>query len=235
MALAVLIALVCFAAATAGMVAVDRMAPAWTGAGQLAAVGVAALLAGGFFSRRETYRARWGPSAYRNAFARHIVTGLPVLFAAFVHTGFLPGRRLSGGGWMLAASALASILLLSGLVLWLRAIFTFGFDSLAMLYVYFPDEGRLIDSSIYRIIRHPAYAGVTQVVLAIGLWRGTWFSIAFGLFMPAGLTLFLRAFEERELLERFGEGYAAYRRRTSAFWPRPRDLAKYLRFLATGR
>ncbi len=233
-ALVGLIALACFSAATAAMLAVDRLAPAWSGAAQVLAVVVAAALAGGFFRRRGIYQARWGPLAYRNAFARRVLTGLPILFAAFVHTAWLPGRRIVVGPWLIVVSIAAAWLLVSGFVLWLRAIFAFGLDSLAMLYVYFPDEGRMVESSIYGVIRHPAYSGVMQMVLALALGRGTWFSIAFGLLMPAGMTIWLRLFEERELIERFGAGYAEYRRRTPAFRPRPRDVGRYLRFLAAG-
>jgi protein-S-isoprenylcysteine O-methyltransferase Ste14 len=233
-ALIALIALSCFSAATAGMLVVDHVAPAWSGAAQLGAIGVAAVLVGGFFRRRAAYRERWGDLAYRNAFARHVLTALPVLIAALLHTAWLPGRYVVVDPWSIPIAVLVAWLLVSGFVLWLRAIFTFGFDNLAMLYVYVPHEGRMVESSIYGVIRHPAYSGVMQVVLALALARGTWFSIAFGLLMPAGMTIHLRLFEERELLERFGTGYAEYRRRTPAFWPHPRDVGRYLRFLAAG-
>jgi protein-S-isoprenylcysteine O-methyltransferase Ste14 len=76
---------------------------------------------------------------------------------------------------------------------------------------------------------------VIRVGLAFGLWRGTWFSILFGLFMPIGLTLWLRLVEEPELIERFGEGYADYRRKVPAFWPRVQDAGKFMKFLVTGQ
>jgi protein-S-isoprenylcysteine O-methyltransferase Ste14 len=234
-ALIALIAISCFSTATAGMLVVDHVAPAWSGAAQLLAIGVAAVLVGGFFRRRATYRERWGALAYRNAFARHVLTGLPVLIAALLHTAWLPGRHVVVDPWSIVVAIAAAWLLVSGFVLWLRAIFTFGFDNLAMLYVYVPDDGRMVASSIYGVIRHPAYSAVMQMVLALALARGTWFSIAFGLLTPAGMTVFLRLFEERELVERFGAGYGEYRRRTPAFWPHPRDVGRYLRFLAAGR
>jgi protein-S-isoprenylcysteine O-methyltransferase Ste14 len=53
--------------------------------------------------------------------------------------------------------------------------------------------------------------------------------------MPVGLTLWLRLVEEPELIERFGQGYATYRRNVPAFWPKPRDAGKFLRFLISGR
>ena len=104
-----------------------------------------------------------------------------------------------------------------------------------MLYGYFPAEGRLVESAVYGFLRHPAYSGVVRLGLALGLWRGTWASIAFGLFVPLGLALWLRTIEERELVARFGDGYRHYRRRTPAFFPRTRDMLRFWRFLALGR
>jgi protein-S-isoprenylcysteine O-methyltransferase Ste14 len=74
-----------------------------------------------------------------------------------------------------------------------------------------------------------------RVGLALGLRRGTLWSVLFGLFMPLGLTLWLRLVEEPELLERFGAGYAEYRKRVPAFWPRWQDWGKFAKFLLTGQ
>ncbi len=53
--------------------------------------------------------------------------------------------------------------------------------------------------------------------------------------MPVILTLWLRLVEEPELIERFGGGYRAFRREVPAFWPRPRDVGRFYRFLLAGR
>jgi len=230
-----LIALASFATATAAMLAVDRRWPAWTSLGQVAAIIIGFVWTGQFFWQRKAYRARWGDLAYRNAFGRHVLIGLPVIIAAIAHTAYLPGRRIPLDWAPPVVSVIGLYLMVTGLVLWARSIVTFGLDNLAMLYVYFPDEGRLVESSIYSVIRHPVYSAVVRIGLALGLWRGTWFSIAFGLFMPVGLTLWLRLVEEPELMERFGEGYAAYRRQVPAFWSRPGDVGKFLRFLISGQ
>ena len=230
-----MLALACFALTTAGLLLVDRSWPAWSGLGQFAVVGLGFVLVSQFFWRRKEFQARWGERAYRNAFACYVLTGLPVMFAAIAHNSYLPGTRLLSGwaAWILVIPSL--YFLLTGLALWVRGVLTFGFDNLAMLYVYFPAEGRLVESSIYALIRHPVYSAVIRIGLALGLWRGTWFSIAFGLFMPLGLSIWLRLVEEPELIERFGEGYAKYRRSTPAFWLPPWDARKFLRFLVIGK
>lgn len=230
-----LIALLSFAAATVMMVAIDQLWPASTGFGQIAAIIIGFVLAGQFFWRRQAYRAKWGALAYRNAFVRFILSGPPMIFAALAHNAYLPGARLLLGWAGTAVLILGLFLFVSGLVLWVRSILTFGIDNLAMLYVYFPNEGQMVNSSIYSVIRHPVYSAVAHLGLALGLWRGTWFSIAFGLFMPVGLLIWLRFVEEPELIERFGDGYAAYRRKVPAFWPRVQNWKKFFRFLITGR
>jgi protein-S-isoprenylcysteine O-methyltransferase Ste14 len=232
--IAILLALASFGTATALMLGLDGRWPRWSPLGQVAGVVVGFVVAAQFFWRRKAYRAKYGDMAYRNAGLHFIVPGLPVMFAAIFHTLYLPGERIVPG-WAAPITSLGGIVFLAvGAALYVRAYIAFGVDNLAMLYVYFPAEGRMVNSSIYDILRHPAYAGVVRTGLAFGLWRGTWFSILFSLFMPVGLTMWLRLVEEPELIERFGANYADYRRRVPAFWPRWRDVPRFLRFLMTG-
>jgi protein-S-isoprenylcysteine O-methyltransferase Ste14 len=229
-----LTALASFAVATAVMLLVDLFWPAWTGLGQVVMILAAFVWAGQFFWRRNAYRARWGGRAYARAFGRHMLIGLPMIMAAIAHTAYAPGERITLGWLTPEVSMLGLYFAVTGLALWVRAALTLGIDNLAMLYVYFPLESRLVESSIYAVIRHPVYSAVIRVGLALGLWRGTWFSIAFALFMPIGLTLWLWLVEEPELIERFGRGYADYRRTVPAFWPRLPDVGKFLEFLICG-
>lgn len=224
-----------FAAATAAMVVVDSLWPSWTALGQVITILAGFGWAGQYFWRRREYRAKWGAIAYRNAFARHILLGLPVMFAAIAHTVYLPGERVVTGWLTPIVSMLELYFIATGFVLWARAGTTFGTDNAVMLYVYFPEESRMVESAIYSVLRHPMYSGAVRIGIALGLWRGTWFSLAFGLFMPIGLTLWLRLVEEPELIERFGESYAEYRRKVPAFWPRLRDMGTFWRFLITGQ
>ncbi len=230
-----LVFLTFLAAATAAFIAIDRQGPFWAAVAELAAFGFVILWTGQVIWRRQAYRARWGELAYRNAFALHVLPGMPVVVAAIAHIAYLPGPRIAFGPAALPVLVLAVALLVSAAVLWIRSMWTFGVDNLSLLYVYFPEESRLVDASIYSVIRHPVYSAASQVCLGLGLWRGTWLSVAFGLFAPLGLTVWLRLAEERELIERFGESYGAYRRTVPAFYPRVRDWGKFFRFLLTGR
>lgn len=233
--LALSIALASFAAATAAMITVDWLWPHWTAIGQIAGIVTGFVIAAQFFWRRRVYGEKYGGLGYRNAFLHFMLPGLPILFAAIAHNLYLPGERMLTGWATPLASLVGLYLAITGLLLYVRSYIAFGVDNLSMLYVYFPAEGRLVNSSIYGVLRHPAYSGVVRIGLAFGLWRGTVFSIVFGLFMPIGLTLWLRLVEEPELIERFGESYAEYRRKVPAFWPRVRDVRTFFRFLTSGQ
>ncbi len=170
-----------FAAAFAALRVVDRLWPAWSPLAQIACGLAGFLIAAQFFWRRRAYRARHGEQAYRLAFARFILPGLPLIFAALFHTLVAPGERILTADTTPVSRALGLYLLLTGGLLYLRAIGTFGLDNLAMLYVYFPEESRLVNTSIYGVLRHVVYSGMARIGLAFALWRGTWFSILFGL------------------------------------------------------
>jgi protein-S-isoprenylcysteine O-methyltransferase Ste14 len=121
-----------------------------------------------------------------------------------------------------------------GAMIWIRGVFTFGADNLAMLYVYYPEEGQIINSSIYGILRHPVYAGVLRMAIGLALLNGNANALAFAVLMPIGITGWIRLVEEKELIERFGQSYLEYRRRTPAFWPKWYDLGRFFKFLIKG-
>jgi protein-S-isoprenylcysteine O-methyltransferase Ste14 len=127
------------------------------------------------------------------------------------------------------------VLIITGALLALRVLQTFGLDNLTMLYVYFPEEGRFVDHEIYDILRHPAYGAAQRIALGLALLDGTWFALSCALLFMLGLRGWVRLVEEKELLERFGRSYAEYRQRVPAFWPRLRDLGRFYKFLAARR
>jgi len=81
--------------------------------------------------------------------------------------------------------------------------------------------GRLLQDGIYGVIRHPRYASVilgTVGFAGIVNYLGGYVVVAVSM---AGLWPVIVA-EERELAERFGSAYAAYRARVPALIPRIR-------------
>jgi protein-S-isoprenylcysteine O-methyltransferase Ste14 len=104
------------------------------------------------------------------------------------------------------------------------------------MYVYFPEESRLVEASIYKVLRHPVYSGVLRMALVLVLWNGGAFALFAGARGLLSMTAWVRLVEERELIERFGDGYRCYRAQTPAFFNlNPRTWTRLWRFLAAGK
>ena len=97
-----------------------------------------------------------------------------------------------------------------------------------MLYVYYPQESRIVNSSIYSVLRHPIYAAVLYIGIGLAFIHANWYALLVALILPLILMGWVRLVEEKELLERF-PGYADYRKHVPAFWAKPHDLAKFSR------
>jgi protein-S-isoprenylcysteine O-methyltransferase Ste14 len=224
-------ALAVFALATLFFLWTDRLIPDWQPDGQILALALGFAITGQFFWRRRAYQAEYAELAYRNAFVRFVLPGLAVIFATVAHCAYMPGIEIPNVWWKVYLSALGWVFLAVGTLLWARGLWTFGADNLALLYVYYPAESRLVDTQMYSILRHPVYAGVLRVTIGLCLLNGTWPALIFALLAPLGMTGWTRLVEERELLERF-PGYAEYRQRVPAFWTW--QAGKFWRFLLRG-
>jgi len=211
----------------------DRQIPDWQPDGEIIVMALGFLTLSLFFSRKALYRERYGDLAFRNAFVNFSIPGLAIIFASVAHVAYMPGVDIPNLWWKPALGLLGACFLLVAAWLWLRAVSLFGVDNLTMLYVYFPEEGRMVDSSIYGVIRHPIYAAALYIVIGLALLSGNWMALVFAALMPLGLTGWVRLVEERDLLERFPD-YGEYRKRVPAFWPRPRDLGKFFGFVLKG-
>jgi protein-S-isoprenylcysteine O-methyltransferase Ste14 len=218
-------------AGVAFLVWFDRLFPGAPLAGQAIVAALAFGILALFFGQRCRLRERYGSRAYQAAIYRYGLTGMPLIPVMVTHPGFTGGERVLP---LVIGLPIALYLLTVGLLLIYRAIMTFGIDTVAVVYVYFPEEGRLVDNRIYSVLRHSLCAGVLRVGIGLGVWRGTPMSLVVAASLPVGLSLWLWLVEERELLERFGEGYREYRRRVPAFVARPRDLPTLWRFLLRG-
>jgi protein-S-isoprenylcysteine O-methyltransferase Ste14 len=161
--------------------------------------------------------------------------GLALILSAIAHAGYMNGPFVPQGWWTIVFLAAGWFMLCIGALLWIRSVFAFGADNLALLYVYHPEEGKVIDSNMYSILRHPIYAGVLRLGVGLALLNGNANAIAFAILLPLGLTGWIHLVEEKELIERFGQSYLDYRKHTPAFWPRLRDLGAFFKLLITGK
>jgi len=178
---------------------------------------------------RGKFKARWSSQAFSRAFRWLAIPGLTMILTGLAHFLWIEGERILP----LSVSLLpVAYLLISGGLLWLRAVQVFGLDNLSLLYVYFPQDSRLVQADVYSVLRHPVYSAILRIVFALILLNGSVFALFAGLVAPLTMTLWLRWAEETELIERFGESYRQYRKHVPAFFnPNPQTWPLLWRFL----
>jgi protein-S-isoprenylcysteine O-methyltransferase Ste14 len=81
------------------------------------------------------------------------------------------------------------------------------------------ENHELVDTGLYRMIRHPAYLGHLASLLGFGLASGNWFSLAVLVVLPLAATSYRIHVEEGALLRHFGPAYQAYASRTKRLIP----------------
>ncbi len=80
-------------------------------------------------------------------------------------------------------------------------------------------EHTLVTRGPYRWVRHPFYLATALVVVANSLMTANWFLALTG-GIGFGLLVLRTRIEEEKLIERFGEDYNEYMKRTGRFLPR---------------
>jgi protein-S-isoprenylcysteine O-methyltransferase Ste14 len=80
-------------------------------------------------------------------------------------------------------------------------------------------EHKLVTRGIYHYIRHPLYTIGSSLFISFGMMANNWFIAATGVF-----TFILMAIrtpkEEANLIEKFGDEYREYMKRTGRFFPK---------------
>ena len=79
----------------------------------------------------------------------------------------------------------------------------------------------LLTEGPFRYCRNPMTLGTILAYLGMAIAVGTIAGTALVLSLAASLLVYLKRLEERELAERFGEAYLAYRRQVPFIIPRP--------------
>jgi protein-S-isoprenylcysteine O-methyltransferase Ste14 len=118
-----------------------------------------------------------------------------------------------------------------GISMILRSVFTFGFDYMTVVYLYYPEESTIQNHKIYSVLRHPTYAALIYISFAGILIQFSLYSIIFFFLYLFGFLLHIRKVEEKELLQRFGESYETYRKQVPAILVHPRQWKVYFKFL----
>ncbi|MBZ5640628.1 MAG: isoprenylcysteine carboxylmethyltransferase family protein [Acidobacteriia bacterium] len=144
-----------------------------------------------------------------------IVVATVVGIVASTSFGFAGAGSL--GGLTVPAQIAGLGLLAAGIAFRFTAIFQLG--ALHMPVVAIQPGHRVVDTGLYRHIRHPSYLGACIGFLGFGLGLGNWLSGVSILGCVLVGYLYRIHVEEEALLEALGEEYAGYRRRTRRLIP----------------
>ena len=219
--------------------------------GSLFIAALAYWLIGCMWNKREKLKAEHGDLAYQKIITRGAtgVALIPVIiFQAFTSIRSLPpGPPVNDLTTAFSQSllplfgipseidiifrlAMSGIITLIAMLLVRSAIQTFGIDYMVVLYLYFPEESEIQEHEIYSVLRHPTYLAAFLFGVAALFFRFSVYSIV--LCFIAYLVFRIHIVrEERELVERFGDGYREYKEKVPALLVRPRNLGVFFRFL----
>ncbi len=146
---------------------------------------------------------------------RLLWTGIALGVALAIAAQWVPSARVPGSLTLLRSLALS--LMLVGLAMRWVAILTLG--RLFTVNVAIHADHSVVETGLYRFVRHPSYVGLLLAFVGLGVFFANWLSIL-GLLVPITLAVLNRvAHEEQALLTSLGPPYAAYCARTKRFIP----------------
>jgi protein-S-isoprenylcysteine O-methyltransferase Ste14 len=230
------------------IVILQLLAPFFPIFGSLIILSIGFTLIHSFWRLRDKYLSVYGELAYQKAF-KLVVTSIPMIISVVIHS-FFPSdflvlfRDSQNLNWFLAYPFLDFFLNSSMITLAIRLIFfllfvsnmmvlmskilkVFGIDYMGLVYVYYPKESTLQNHEIYSILRHPTYHCLMLLSIAGVFLRFSIYSIIYYVIFMIGINIHIKFVEEKELIERFGEGYIKYKEEVPAFFVRVKDLKKY--------
>jgi len=112
-----------------------------------------------------------------------------------------------------------------------RAVKDFGIDNAGLVYVYYPEEAKVVQSDIYSIVRHPMYMAAIMISIGGFCFQFSIYSIIHLIITLLGFTYHILCVEEKELIERFGDSYKTYTKRVPAILIKPENWGRYFKFL----
>ncbi len=127
------------------------------------------------------------------------IPGIPVLMPALAWLGSLAG----------------GLLFLSGILLFLAAIFRLGANLTAVPYP--KERGTLVETGPYRLVRHPMYCGIILIAFGWAYLVHGWLTLGYAIILLIFFDVKSRL-EERWLLEKFPD-YSIYQKRVGKLIP----------------
>lgn len=120
----------------------------------------------------------------------------------------------------LAIQIIAGILAASGIIIMVVSMRKYFFTH-SGIDVFFQQKPAVISlqtNGLHRFVRHPLYTGTLLMVWALWFLFPTWANLI-GCIMITLYTVIGTVFEERKLLQEFGDAYAQYQRRVPMLFP----------------
>lgn len=172
--------------------------PGWVVVGT-AAVWVVLELRQGFTRRPEGVKASWG-----SEILFRLIVGVGAVVAGLL-SAVAPSAAIRPAA---VADGIGLALFWSGIAIRLWSFHTLG--RYFTFTVQTSSNQPVITDGPYRLIRHPGYAGLLLVIMAVGLFIGNWFSLVSLTVAAAGGLVFRIRVEERALVQNLGNGYRDY-------------------------
>lgn len=172
-----------------------------------------------------------------------VVVGLHRLLETFARRQTIRGQRQIGWSFYVFL-ALHTMILVGALVefLWLRKTLVIGWSVLGgalfiaslilrniaihalgrywSLHVEIREQHQLVRVGIYNLVRHPAYLAIMVEVISIPMTVNAWWTLLFAVATYVPLLLVRLHYEERALVEKFGEEYQTYQHEVGALVPK---------------
>jgi protein-S-isoprenylcysteine O-methyltransferase Ste14 len=196
---------------------------------QIIIVLISTLFIFGYFTKPGDYRSKYGDRAFGPFFFRIVLPMLIIANAGIFHVLLVDGPPLMP----LWCAIILGIFFLLIRFLFESHIHRSGFDEVGHglgIFSMFPEEGRRVTSEINSYVRHPMYAGDFCMALGLALLKNNWLAILTGVISFLPLLLAARL-EDKELIRRFGEQHQRYVNDTHMFFPRVKDLGRFVKLL----
>lgn len=105
-----------------------------------------------------------------------------------------------------------SLCIVGGIALWCAAVFGARIDIKIK-------SNQLVTGGVYALVRNPIYSAFLYICTGALLCCRNWYVLILPPLFWLYLTVFMKLTEEKWLAERFGDEYAAYRKRVNRFIP----------------
>ena len=205
----------------------------------------------GFF-RKNRLVEKYSVQAYQKG-VKYIFTGIPMVFGGIFYAyiphaisffGILPINPLTTQlstsifflffkvSWDVIPRIIVGLIILILMIgTMARSVRDFGIDNAGLVYIYYPEDARVIQNDIYSIVRHPMYMALIFISLGGFIFQFTIYSIIHVLMTFLFFSYHIFIIEEKELIKRFGDSYSEYKTQVPAIFIKPRNWPRFFTFV----